>query len=143
MQLAILFLILIFSIDMVFGLGFRFYQFPYFDMALHFLGGFFVAMFFISFFGRNQKPDKSSIKGQFLIFAFIILGAVIFVGVFWEFAEYLATVFIADSLYQNYGIVCCMCNLDDSVGDLAFDIFGSIIFILLYRIYRVKYRVKS
>lgn len=121
-------MVLVLAVDLVFGLGFKFYRFFYFDMSLHFAGGFFAAMF-ISYYLKDflkratPRPDK-------LKTLLVISGAVLFIGVFWEFAEYLATRFLGDFLAQRYDIVCCMGNLDDTMNDLAMDILGAITFSL-------------
>lgn len=124
MRTAILFLILIFLIDLVFGLSFRLYRIFYFDTILHFFGGFFVAMFFYDYLKEYTKSRK--IKKLL-----IITGATIFIGVIWEFSEYIATYFLSDYLYSNYGIVCCMGDLNDTINDLLMDIIGAIAFIVL------------
>lgn len=134
MRLAILALILIFLFDLVFGLGFKFYRYQYFDMSLHFLGGFFVAMFFTNFLNSNYA-DKSLSKAKISIFSLIIVSTTLFVGVFWEFLEYLVTVYYRDYLLQKYSVICCIGNLDDTIGDLVFDITGALIFVLIYLIY--------
>ena len=87
MRTAILFLILIFLIDMVFGLGFRFYRILYFDMILHFLGGFFVAMFFYDYLKEYMNPVRGSKIKKLLI----ITGTTVFIGLIWEFSEHIAT----------------------------------------------------
>jgi len=141
-RLAILFLILIFLIDMLgFYLGhFRPY---YYDTILHFGGGFFVALFFAAFFKNYGITEKSFGKDKFLIFALVILSATMLVGAFWEFSEYLATAYFSDYLAEKYGIICCIGNLDDTIGDLALDIFGAIIFILLHDISYIKVNLSA
>ena len=52
MQLAILFLILVFLIDLL-GFYIGSYRIPFYDTALHFSGGFFVAMFFYHYLKRD------------------------------------------------------------------------------------------
>jgi len=132
MRTAILFLILIFLIDMVFGLGLRFYRILYFDLILHFLGGFFVAMFFYDYLKEYMKAPKiDTEQSRSIKKLLIITGATVFIGVIWEFSEYIATAFLSNYLYNNYGIICCMGNLSDTVNDLTMDIIGAIAFILL------------
>lgn len=130
MRLAILFLILIFLIDML-GFYLGSYRLYYYDTILHFLGGFFVAMFFTAFFRNYGITHKSFGKDKFLIFSLIILSATVVVGVFWEFFEYLATVYFSNYLVKNHGIICCIGNLDDTISDLSLDAIGSIVFLLL------------
>ncbi len=89
-----------------------------------------MALFFAAFFKNYGITDKSVGKDKFLIFCLIILSATVLVGAFWEFSEYLATAYFSDYLAQKYGIICCIGNLDDTIGDLALDAFGSIVFFL-------------
>lgn len=131
MRLAILFLILIFLIDML-GFYLGHYRPYYYDTILHFLGGFFVALFFAAFFKSRGVTDKSFEKDKFSIFCLIILSATILVGVFWEFTEYLATVYFRNYLFENHGIICCIGNLDDTIGDLSLDAIGAIVFLFVY-----------
>jgi len=120
MRLAILFLILVFLVDLL-GFYIGSYRFYFYDIVLHFFGGFFVAMFFYGYL-------KEYMTGRKIKKLLIIVGATVFIGVFWEFSEYLATVFLGDYLYNNYGITCCMGDLNDTVNDLAMDILGAIIY---------------
>ena len=126
MRLAILFLILIFLIDMVFGLGLRFYRILYFDVILHFFGGFFVAMFFYDYLKEYTEKKASKLKKLL-----IITGATVFIGVIWEFSEYIASYFLSDYLLTKYNLICCMGNLNDTVNDLLMDIIGAIAFMIL------------
>ena len=126
MRTAILFLILIFLIDMVFGLGLRFYRILYFDVILHFFGGFFVAMFFYDYLKEYTEKKASKLKKLL-----IITGATVFIGVIWEFSEYIASYFLSDYLLTKYNLICCMGNLNDTVNDLLMDIIGAIAFMIL------------
>jgi len=140
MRTAILFLILTFLIDMVFGLGLRFYRILYFDIILHFLGGFFVAMFFYDYLKEYMKGPKinpfdklkvDTEQSRRIKKLLIITGVTVFIGVIWEFSEYIATALLSNYLYDNYGIICCMGDLSDTVNDLAMDIIGAIAFVIL------------
>ncbi len=94
-----------------------------------------MAMFFTNLLFRKDRADRADkpiIKAKFSISALIILGTTIFVGVFWEFLEYLATIYFREYLIQGYKIICCIGNLDDTIGDLTMDIIGGIIFISIY-----------
>lgn len=126
MRLAILFLILVFLIDMLgFYLGAARPEF--YDTALHFFGGFFVAMFFVHYF-KHLTPGNPGTPG--LKKVFVIVSAVIFVGVMWEITEYIATILFGGYLYETYRIICCMGSLDDTISDLTMDILGAISFSL-------------
>ena len=121
-----MFLILVFLIDMVFGLGLRFYRILYFDVILHFFGGFFVAMFFYDYLKEYTEKKASKLKKLL-----IITGATVFTGVIWEFSEYIASYFLSDYLLTKYNLICCMGNLNDTVNDLLMDIIGAIAFMIL------------
>lgn len=56
----------------------------------------------------------------------IIIGATVFIGVVWEFIEFLAevtlTTYLQDTLNVSYGF---MGNLEDTITDLLMDILGA------------------
>ena len=128
MRLAILFLILIFLIDIL-GFYIGSYRIPFYDVILHFFGGFFVAMFFSHYF-KNLIPGNPGTPELKKIF--IIVSAAIFVGAMWEITEYVSTEIFGNYLYETYRIVCCVGNLDDTISDLALDITGAITFVLAF-----------
>ena len=129
MKTAILFLILVFLIDML-GFYIGSYRIPLYDVILHFFGGFFVAMFFSHYFKNLIPGNPGSPK---LKKAFIIVSAAIFVGAMWEITEYITSEIFGNYLYENYRIVCCIGNLNDTISDLALDITGAITFVLAFR----------
>ena len=129
MRLAILFLILVFLIDML-GFFIGSYHIPLYDVILHFFGGFFVAMFFSYYFKNLIPGNPGSPK---LKKAFIIVNAAIFVGAMWEITEYITTEAFGNYLHETYRIVCCIGNLNDTISDLALDITGAITFVLAFR----------
>lgn len=131
MRTAILFLILVLLVDLL-GLYIGSYRFYFYDVVLHFLGGFFTAMFFISFFKNLEIRGNELIRNKHLIFGLIIIGSALFIGVFWEFVEYLTTVYFSNYLYKNHQIICCIGNLDDTIGDLTLDAVGAVSFLLIY-----------
>lgn len=129
MKTAILFLILILLANLILGVGLKFYRFNYFDTTLHFLGGFFIAMFLAQYLGdsiKESNPHPNKIK-----MALIIVGAAVFIGVMWEFIEYLATNFLGQFLVNKYNLRCCIGNLDDTINDLTMDILGAAVFVLI------------
>ena len=127
MRTAILFLILVFLIDML-GFYLGSVRPDFYDMTLHLSCGFFVAMFFLHYFKDLAPGNPGSPK---LKKAFIIISAVIFVGVMWEIFEYIATRTFGSYLYEAHRIICCMGDLDDTVNDLAMDILGAILFTII------------
>jgi len=127
MRLAILFLILVFLIDLL-GFYIGSYRIPVYDTILHFSGGLFVAMFFLHYF-KNLTPGNPGSPG--LKRVFIIVSAVVFVGAMWEITEYISTMAFGNYLYETHRIICCIGNLDDTINDLAMDILGAASFTLI------------
>ncbi len=93
-------------------------------MALHFLGGFFVAMLMISYLADAKTSSK--LKNYL-----IIVGAVSFIGVVWEFSEYLANQILTEPIYNNFGIrTYFIGDLGDTMNDLLMDILGAFSWLL-------------
>src|SRR3989344_2843824 len=103
MKRAIFFLTLVLLINFIAGMYYDFYEYWWFDVILHFLGGFFVAMLMVHYLKitelRITNYELTAIKGYL-----IIVGAVSFIGVVWEFAEYLASLTLIESFYNNFGV---------------------------------------
>ena len=80
---------------------------------------------------------KHFIEGQKLKNALIILGAVSFVGVVWEFAEYIANLALSPLIYETWGIrTYFMGDLNDTINDLLMDILGSGTLICILHFFR-------
>lgn len=93
------------------------------DIALHFSGGFFTAMFMAHYLKNHLLPEEK-IKN-----ALIVIGATVFVGVIWEFAEYIANQTLTEPIYKYLGIKAYfMGDLKDTVMDLLLDILGGLTF---------------
>ena len=132
MKKTFLILVTIFIINAI-GLYNDWYHFFWFDMTLHFLGGFFMAMF-LSAYLKDNLFDGWKLK-NFLI----ILGAVSFIGIVWEFSEYLANLIISPILYDHYGVrTYFMGDLDDTMNDLLMDILGAGLFALILHFIRSR-----
>jgi len=121
---------------------FDMYSFWWFDMIHHFLGGFFVAMFIARYLADiiSLRADPStslrvnSSKSRTIKNYLIIVGAVSFIGVVWEFTEYLASQILIEPLYDNFGIKAYFIgDLDDTFNDLLMDILGAFAWILIFR----------
>lgn len=132
MRLAILFLILVFLIDLL-GFYIGSYRIPAYDTILHFSGGLFVAMLFYHYLKEYFK------KNNLIKNVLIIVGATMFIGAVWEFAEYTATLLWSDYFFERYEVICCIGNLDDTINDLLVDLLGALVF----SIPAIKYRNKS
>lgn len=64
----------------------------------------------------------------------IIVGAVILIGVIWEFAEYLANQTLTEPLYNNFGIrTYFIGDLNDTLNDLLMDILGALSWLAIFR----------
>jgi uncharacterized membrane protein YjdF len=132
MRLAILFLTLVFLINIAFMISDIDYIFRSFnvDPILHFSGGLFVAMFFADYLRHLKIGNPGSPRLKKIL---ILISVTLFVGVIWEFSEYLTTGFFGNYLYGKYKIICCMGNLDDTMSDLLMDILGAITFVLAFQ----------
>ena len=132
MKKAILILAIIFISNLV-GLYFGMYSVWWFDMIHHFLGGFFVAMLMWHYLsdGPNSifHTPYPKLK-QYLI----LVGAVSFIGVVWEFTEYLASQTLIEPMYKYLHIRAYFIgDLDDTINDLLMDILGALSFMSLKR----------
>jgi len=123
MKIAFVFLILIFLINAP-GLYYQWYlDFWWFDVLLHFLGGFFIAMFFAAYLDDHIKGE-SKLKNTL-----IIVGAAMFIGVVWEFAEYIANQTLVEPFYEYFRVrAYFMGDLNDTVNDLTMDMLGAFLF---------------
>lgn len=129
MKLPLIFLAIIFLSNLV-GMYFGMYLTWWFDMIHHFLGGFFVAMLMRYYL-------KSAITGDKLKNALIVIGATIFIGVMWEFAEYIASQTLIEPIYNNLGVKAYFIgDFDDTINDLLMDILGALAFVGSYFLQR-------
>lgn len=126
MQKAVIFLTIIFFSNLV-GLYFGMYTTWWFDMTHHFLGGFFVAMLMVHYLVDVKAP--SNLKNYL-----IIVGAVSFIGIVWEFAEYLAGQTLIGPIYNNFGIRAYFIgDLGDTINDLLMDVLGALSWLAIFR----------
>jgi len=106
---------LIFSIFLLNYLAMKFYWYSsiwYFDMPMHFLGGFWLGLAILWFFKIKEISSVLILK--------IILG-VLFIGILWEFFEVIVNNYTTQNLF----------NLLDTLSDLSFDVSGGM-FAMLY-----------
>ena len=100
----------------------------WFDITLHFLGGFFIAMLMANYL-KEYVSNSNKLKN-----ALIILGATVFIGVVWEFAEYVANQTLIEPTYKYFKVrAYFMGDLDDTMNDLLMDIIGALAFVFLRR----------
>ncbi|OGM98268.1 MAG: hypothetical protein A2915_04080 [Candidatus Yanofskybacteria bacterium RIFCSPLOWO2_01_FULL_41_34] len=131
MKKTISFLILIFIINLI-GLYNQWYLiYPWFDQVLHFSGGFLMAIL-LSIYLKNHLLENAKLKN-----ILIVLGAVSFIGITWEFAEYLASQILVESIYRNFGIrTYFIGDLNDTINDLLMDILGAGLFLFVLHFFR-------
>ena len=86
-------------------------SFSWLDKVMHFLGGFFVAMFWS---GLTQFP-------------LLIISLTLLVGVAWEIYEY----FLGIYKLKRLGTKKYMTEIRDTVEDLFFDLLGAIVWIFI------------
>jgi hypothetical protein len=109
---------LIFAIFILNFLASKFYWYSsiwWFDMPMHFLGGFWLGLVYIWFFSRKDILFSPS----FAFFGKIILG-VLLVGIAWEIFEF----YFINQVAQN------SFDLLDTLSDLFFDLSGGLCAIL-------------
>jgi hypothetical protein len=144
MNRAIIFLTIILLANSI-GMYYGFYEYWWFDISLHFLGGFFMAMLMVHYLGdRTSQVHRTCdvanahatkfYGSSILKDCLIIVGAVSFIGIVWEFVEYLASLTLIEPLYNNFGIKAYFIgDLDDTINDLLMDILGALAWLAVFR----------
>ena len=86
-----------------------------------------MAMFMASYL-KDRLAIKMDIKN-----ILIVVGATLFVGVIWEFAEFIANQVLIGPLYKQFGIrAYFMGDLQDTINDLLMDMLGALTFMSLH-----------
>lgn len=99
----------------------------WFDTAQHFLGGFFIAMLFSYYLKDHLLPARK--LGNTLI----VVGATVFIGVVWEFTEYIANQTLIEPFYRWFEVRAYFIgDLQDTINDLLLDILGGFTLMSLY-----------
>lgn len=105
-------------------------KWPWFDTALHFFGGLFVAMFLWNYF---KKYSGTNIFAN-LVF---VTGITALVGIFWEFTEYAANQTLVDPFYRWFQIRAYFIgDLRDTLIDLGMDSLGAVVYYALHLLRR-------
>ena len=127
MKMPLIFLVSTFVVNLV-GLYYQWYLvYPWFDQVLHFLGGFFIAMLMANYL-NDYFVNKNTLKNLL-----IIVGVTVFIGVAWEFVEYIANQTLIEPVYIYFKVhAYFMGDLDDTVSDLLMDILGATTLSLLH-----------
>lgn len=90
-----------------------------------------MAMFMASYL-KDRLVSKINIKN-----ILIVVGATLFVGVTWEFAEYIANQILIEPFYRWFGIRAYFIgDLQDTINDLVMDMFGALAFMSLHSFYK-------
>ena len=133
MRKAVIFLTIIFFTNLIGAIYFNAYLTWWFDMLHHFWGGFFIAMLMVRYLKIAELRITNYELRQIQKYL-IIVGAVSFIGIVWEFAEYLAGQTLIEPIYNNFGIRAYFIgDLDDTINDLLMDVLGALIFLLTFK----------
>ncbi|MEK7185323.1 MAG: hypothetical protein AAB726_01745, partial [Patescibacteria group bacterium] len=128
-----------------------YYKLSYLDIIYHFLGGIVLGWFFyILIFSKREvgQGDEQSERFAGKNFSvsmqlFILVSAVCFAGVIWEYAERLSTIYAsihAPWLYYWFSGG----NLNDTLFDLLADMFGGAFFFGIRKsMHKVRYILHS
>lgn len=101
----------------------------WFDIPLHFLWGAVGALTF--YWLAYRFPGYINVEKNFLVTFVMVLGWVALVGVIWEFSEFLYDLIV----YVNgFSIRLVQFSLDDTIADLAFDLFGAVVVAVAMRL---------
>jgi len=93
-----------------------------------------VAMFMTYYLGGIFKLRITDYELTTLKKYLIIVGAVSFIGVVWEFAEYAAAQTLIEPLYNNFGVRAYFIgDLNDTIKDLLMDIVGAFAWLLFLK----------
>lgn len=99
-----------------------YYTIPNFDTLMHFLGGFWVAMFLVYLIKKYAKDLFKQNKLKKILF---LIGITMIIGFFWELYEFLADTFIFNkALLMQQSVV-------DTITDLMADFSGVFLYVLV------------
>lgn len=98
---------LIFSANFVANKFYLYSSIPYFDMVMHFLGGFWLSLAFIWLYNKEKLNPVNILK---------IMLSVLAVGVVWELFEIVVNSSLAKNPFDAF----------DTLSDLFFDLFGAV-----------------
>lgn len=102
--------------------NYYYYKIWWADIFLHISGGFLIGMFILWFLFNRVNPFFLKEKIPFYLTILSVLGFAALLGVLWEFFE-----FILDKItgYKSYSAAVMQANLEDTLSDLFFDLFGA------------------
>ena len=116
-KVILLYLILFLHIA---GVVFRWYWLiPHYDTAMHFLGGFWVAM--MALYLTERIHDKSVLEHTPVLKFFLLIGVAMTIGFLWEGYEFLADTFILHKRFIQGSVA-------DTMSDLLADFLGALVY---------------
>jgi len=133
-------LIFILFVHILATINYWYWTYTWFDMPMHFLGGFWVATIFM---WLNPKFNIIEIRPLNIDRNFwrsdlpkliLVLGFVILIGVLWEFFEFGYDVLISSKGY----FIAAQQGVGDTMSDLFFDLLGGIAFLVIGKLYLNK-----
>ena len=104
----------------------------WFDVPMHFAGGFAVGMLGLSIWQRGVVGLKAEKQLQWWLAPMFIVGFVSFIGIGWEIYEFFMDSFFNAQINAVYQFV-RQPSIGDTIFDLVFDIFGGAAAILIIR----------
>lgn len=115
-------------------INFWYWTYAWFDIPMHFLGGFWVALLFFNLNSKFNFLPNNSLSGNSIINNLTIivlsLGFVALVAVCWEFFEFLYDVFISSKGYAGVAQL----GVADTIGDLFLGLLGGLTASIIIRI---------
>lgn len=105
-------------------------DYSWFDTVQHFCGGFLMAMFMYGYL-KDRLIKREWVKNTL-----IIVGTTVFIGVLWEFSEFIANQTLIEPTKKYFGInAYFMGDLIDTVGDLLLDTLGALVFLIIHSLW--------
>ena len=101
----------------------------WFDVPLHFLWGFVGALVF--YWLAYRFPGYINVEKNFLVSLVMVLSWVALGGVIWEFSEFIYDLMV---YAKGFSASPVQFSIDDTIGDLAFDLFGATIMAVIMRL---------
>ncbi|MFA6018303.1 MAG: hypothetical protein WCT28_01680 [Patescibacteria group bacterium] len=113
-------------------------QMPWFDVPMHFFGGYVIALLGLACYGwlqnfveiKSKSMQKLSIFTPMIIEFVFVVGFVMTVGVAWEWYEFLFDQFVG-FFVENFGVA--QISLADTMDDLFNDFVGGVTAWMLWR----------
>lgn len=100
-----------------------YYIYPWFDIPMHFIGGFSISLTIVLFFNFFTEGRYLQIHKK-VLFSFLVVACVVFIAVLWEFYEFFLKTFFS---------MVTQPSLEDTLLDLVMGLFGGIVGAILFR----------